>query len=138
MAARVRLSGIQSAEADHEINVNGLRVAWTWTLPPGANEATPLVHDGVMFVHGFGDSIQALDAATGDLLWQYSRELPKGLNPSVKRNIAIYGNKVYLGTSDVHVVALDAKTGKVAWTRRSLQAKASNSPAGRWSQKTRS
>ncbi len=96
-------------------NVNNLRVAWTWTLPQGANEATPLVHDGVMFVHGFGDSIQALDAATGDLLWQYSRELPKGLNPSVKRNIAIYGNKVYLGTSDVHVVALDAKTGQVAW-----------------------
>ena len=96
-------------------NVNNLRVAWTWTLPPGANEATPLVHDGVMFVHGFGDNIQALDAATGDLLWQYSRELPKGLNPSVKRNIAIYGNKVYVGTSDVHVVALDAKTGKVAW-----------------------
>jgi alcohol dehydrogenase (cytochrome c) len=96
-------------------NVNNLRVAWTWTLPPGANEATPLVHDGVMLVHGFGDSIQALDAATGDLLWQYSRELPKGLNPSVKRNIAIHGSKVYLGTSDVHVVALDVKSGKVAW-----------------------
>jgi alcohol dehydrogenase (cytochrome c) len=96
-------------------NVSNLRVAWTWTLPPGANEATPLVHDGVMLVHGFGDNIQALDAATGDLLWQYSRELPKGLNPSVKRNIAIYGNKVYLGTSDVHVVALDVRTGRVAW-----------------------
>ena len=98
-------------------NVNNLRVAWTWTLPPGANEATPLVHDGVMLVHGFGDSIQALDAATADLLWQYSRDLPKGLNPSVKRNIAIYGNQVYLGTSDVHIVALDVKSGKVAWDR---------------------
>ncbi len=96
-------------------NVSNLHVAWTWTLPPGANEATPLVHDGVMLVHGFGDSIQALDAATGDLLWQYSRELAKGLNPSVKRNISIYGSKVYLGTSDVHVVALDVKSGKVAW-----------------------
>lgn len=96
-------------------NVSNLHVVWTWTLPPGANEATPLVHDGVMLVHGFGDSIQALDAATGDPLWQYSRERPKGLNPSVKRNIAIYGSKVYLGTSDVHVVALDGKSGKVAW-----------------------
>ena len=96
-------------------NVNNLHLAWTWTLPPGANEATPLVHDGVMLVHGFGDTIQALDAATGDLLWQYSRQLPAGLNPSVKRNIAIYGTKVYLGTSDVHVVALEVKTGKVAW-----------------------
>lgn len=96
-------------------NVNNLRVAWTWTLPPGANEVTPLVHDGVMLVHGFGDTIQALNAATGDLLWQYSRDLPEGSMPSVKRNISIYGDKVYLGTSDVHVVALDVKTGKVAW-----------------------
>jgi len=96
-------------------NVNKLRVAWTWTLPPGANEVTPLVHDGVMFVQGFGDKVQALDAATGDLLGQYARQLPDGTNPKVKRNIAIYGNKVYLGTTDVHVVALDVKTGKVAW-----------------------
>jgi alcohol dehydrogenase (cytochrome c) len=96
-------------------NISNLRVAWTWTLPRGANEATPLVHDGVMLVHGFGDRIQALDAATGDLLWQYSRQLPAASRPTVKRNIAIYGNKVYLGTSDVHVVALDVKTGKVAW-----------------------
>jgi len=57
-------------------NVNTLRVAWTWTLSPGANEATPLVHDGVMFLHSPGDKLEALDAATGDLLWQYARILP--------------------------------------------------------------
>jgi alcohol dehydrogenase (cytochrome c) len=96
-------------------NVGGLRVAWTWSLPNGPNEATPLVHDGVIFVHSFGDKVQALDAATGDLIWQYSRQLPKDLQPSVKRNIALYGDRVYLGTSDVHMVALDAKTGKVIW-----------------------
>ncbi len=45
-------------------NVNNLRVAWTWTLSPGANEATPLVHDGVMFLHSPGDKLEALDAAT--------------------------------------------------------------------------
>jgi alcohol dehydrogenase (cytochrome c) len=56
-------------------------------------------------------------AATGDLLWQYSRHLPAGTTPSVKRSIAIYGNKVYLGTSDVHLVALDVKTGQVAWDK---------------------
>ena len=96
-------------------NVNDLRMAWTWTLPNGANEATPLIHDGVMFVHGFGDKVQALDATNGDLLWQYSRQLPNEVQASVKRNISIYGDKVYLATSDVHMVALDAKTGKVAW-----------------------
>jgi alcohol dehydrogenase (cytochrome c) len=96
-------------------NVNNLRVAWTWTLSPGANEATPLVHDGVMFLHSPGDKLEALDAATGDLLWQYARILPPGVNASNKRMISIYGNKVYMGTSDIHVVALDVKTGRVVW-----------------------
>lgn len=96
-------------------NVNNLRVAWTWTLSPGSNEATPLVHDGVMFLHSPGDKLEALDAATGDLLWQYARILPPGVNAGNKRMISIYGNKVYMGTSDVHVVALDAKTGRVVW-----------------------
>jgi alcohol dehydrogenase (cytochrome c) len=96
-------------------NVNNLRVAWTWTLSPGSNEGTPIVHDGVMFLHSPGDKLEALDAATGDLLWQYARILPPGVNAGNKRAIAIYGNKVYMGTSDVHVVALDVKTGRVVW-----------------------
>ena len=96
-------------------NVNNLRVAWTWTLSPGANEATPIVHDGVMFLHSPGDKLQALDAATGDVLWQYARILPPGVNAGNKRVLSIYGNKVYMGTSDVHVVALDVKTGRVVW-----------------------
>lgn len=96
-------------------NVASLRVAWSWSLPNGPNEATPLVHDGVIFVHGYGDKVQALDAKTGDLLWQYSRELPEKLPPSVKRNLSIYGNKLFVPTSDVHMVALDVKTGEVIW-----------------------
>ncbi len=96
-------------------NVGQLRVAWSWSLPNGPNESTPLVHDGVMFVHAFGDNVQALDARTGDLLWQYARELPQDARPSVKRNIALYGDKLYAETSDVHVVALDIRTGAVVW-----------------------
>ena len=96
-------------------NVGDLRVAWTWSLPPGPNEATPIAHDGVLFVHGFGDHLQALDAATGDLLWQYSRRLPTGVAPSLKRGISIYGDRLYVPTSDAHVVALDVKTGSVVW-----------------------
>jgi len=98
-------------------NVGELRVAWSWSLPNGPNEATPLVHDGVMFVHSYGDKVQALDAATGDLLWQYSRRLPAGIGPSVKRSISIYGGRLYMPTSDAHVVALDARTGRVVWDR---------------------
>jgi PQQ-dependent dehydrogenase (methanol/ethanol family) len=98
-------------------NIAEMRPAWVWSLPPGPNEATPLFHDGVLFVHGFGDKLQALDAVTGDLLWQYSHRLPQGQNTSVKRHIALYGDKVYMATSDVRLIALDVKTGRVAWDR---------------------
>ena len=73
------------------------------------------MHDGVIYVHSFGDHVQALDAATGDELWHYARELPSTFRPTVKRNMALYGDKLYVGTSDVHVVALDVKTGAVVW-----------------------
>ncbi len=98
-------------------NVAGLQVAWAWSLPNGPNEATPLVHDGVLFVHSYGDRVQALDAATGDLLWQYSRRLPKGSAPGVKRAISIYGDRLFVPTSDSHVVALDVRTGTVVWDK---------------------
>ncbi len=96
-------------------NIAALRVAWTWSLPNGPNEATPLVHDGVIFVHSYGDKVQALDAATGDLLWQYSRQLPQGARAAVKKSMALHDNRLFVGTSDVHMVALDVKTGGVIW-----------------------
>ena len=96
-------------------NVSGLRVAWSWTLPPGSSESTPLVHDGVMFVQGSNDRVQALDARTGDLLWQDERRLPQGVAGSFKRGLALHGNRLYMATSDVHVIALDAKTGLLVW-----------------------
>jgi alcohol dehydrogenase (cytochrome c) len=96
-------------------NVGTLRAAWSWALPNGPNESTPLFHDGVLFVHAYGDKVQAIDAATGDLLWTYSRRLPMGTSPTVKRAIALYGENVYMGTSDTHIVALNAKTGRVVW-----------------------
>jgi alcohol dehydrogenase (cytochrome c) len=111
-------------------NVNNLRVAWTWTLSPGANEGTPLVHDGVMFLHSPGDKLQALDAATGDLLWQYARILPPGVNAGNKRAISIYGNKVYMATSDVHAVALDVKTGRVVWDQPLVEERGFNLSGG--------
>jgi alcohol dehydrogenase (cytochrome c) len=98
-------------------NVRDLRLVWSWSLPAGSNEAIPLVHDGVMFTYGFGDVVQALDAATGDLLWQYTHTLEEGAPLTQKRAIGLYGNRVYLGTSDAHVVALDAATGEPIWDR---------------------
>lgn len=98
-------------------NVKELQLDWSMALPPGPNESTPLYHDGVLFVHSFGDHVQAFDAVTGTQLWHYHRQLPDAAPPTFKRAIALYGDKVYLGTSDLNVVALDAKTGSVVWDR---------------------
>ena len=98
-------------------NVRKLQLDWSISLPPGANESTPLYHDGVLFVQSFKDNVQAFDALSGRELWHYERHLPEAAPPTFKKSIALYGDRVYLGTSDLHVVALDAKTGKVAWDR---------------------
>jgi alcohol dehydrogenase (cytochrome c) len=101
-------------------NVKNLKVAWTWSLTNGATETTPIVHDGVLFIFNYADKIQALDAASGDLIWEYKRDLPaklvaEGGNNLAKRNMAIYEDKLIVAMSDAHLVALDAKTGKLIW-----------------------
>jgi alcohol dehydrogenase (cytochrome c) len=102
-------------------NVKRLRQAWSWVLPQSSNEITPLVHDGVMFVYS-GAAIQALDAASGDLLWQYTRSLPSGLGfgASHGKALAIYEDKLFSSTADGHMVALDFRTGKVVWDQEVL------------------
>jgi alcohol dehydrogenase (cytochrome c) len=99
-------------------NVAGLRLAWSFNLAPGPNAATPLVHDGVIFVYSYRDQVDALNAATGDVLWTYKREQPAAamsLPTRVKRNMALYGDLLYLGTGDNKVIALNAKTGELVW-----------------------
>ncbi len=97
-------------------NVDRLRLAWTWSLPAGANMMTPIVHDGVMFAYSSGDVLQAIDATTGDLLWGYQRELElPERQPDSKKGVAIYQDLVIVATSDVHLLALEAKTGRVVW-----------------------
>jgi alcohol dehydrogenase (cytochrome c) len=98
-------------------NVKKLTPAWSLALPPGANTSEPLVHDGVLFVWSYNDNIQALDAKTGQELWHYGRRLPQGQALRAKRNFALWGDKLFAATSDAHVVALDVKTGRVAWDR---------------------
>jgi alcohol dehydrogenase (cytochrome c) len=90
-------------------NVDRLQPAWTRQLAPGPNEITPLVHDGVLYVASSG-RVEALDAATGDQLWQYVRPGRNG----IARNIAISGELVYYAAA-TSIVALDMRTGKVVW-----------------------
>ena len=108
-------SGFSPLTQISKSTVKNLAQVWSWTLPVGPAETTPIVHDGVLFVFGYRDIVQAFNAATGDLLWQYTRRLPQGSGPSVKRAIAIYGNRLYTGTSDGHMIALDVKTGNLVW-----------------------
>ncbi|MDP7339514.1 MAG: PQQ-binding-like beta-propeller repeat protein, partial [Vicinamibacterales bacterium] len=99
-------------------NVHRLQLVWAWQLGPGANQATPLVYDGVMYIANPQNIIQAVDAVTGDRVWQYNREFETEEDEVVSRrsrSIAIYGDKIYLNTSDAHIVALDVGTGAVAW-----------------------
>ena len=98
-------------------NVNNLRLSWSRGLPLSADEITPLVHDGVIFIES-GNAVQALDGVTGDLLWQYLRPLPDPLlngRDSVMRGLAIYQDKLYAPTADGHIIALDVKSGKLIW-----------------------
>ena len=102
-------------------NVHQLQLVWAWQLGPGNSQPTPLVHDGVMYIPNPGNIVQAVDAVTGDRLWQYTRERrtrpdrPDAPPSRGSRSIAIYGDKIYLNTSDAHIVALDVATGEVAW-----------------------
>jgi len=99
-------------------NVSNLQMAWGWSLPTGANMMTPIVHDGVLFAYSFGDVVQALDAATGELLWGFQRELEPGRVPDSKKGVAIYDNKLIIPTSDMHLIALDVKTGQPLWDHK--------------------
>ena len=103
-------------------NVGRLRLTWSWSLGEGSQQTTPLVYDGILYIANPGEIVQALDAATGELLWEYRRDAPYPDNRSggppagrPHRNIAIYQDKIYLNTADAHVIAIDARTGEPVW-----------------------
>jgi alcohol dehydrogenase (cytochrome c) len=111
--------GYSPLDQINKANVKNLQLVWSRAMEPGTNEATPLIYNGVMYLGNPGDVVQAIDAATGDLLWEYRHPLPEGSPPNSlgqrKRSIALYGDQVYFVTWDNSVVSLDARTGEVAW-----------------------
>ena len=103
-------------------NVGRLRMVWSRGLGPGLQQGTPLVHDGVMYMPNPRDVIQAIDAATGDIRWEYRRDWPDDLGDymlgaltDINRNLAIYGTRIIDTSGDDYVFALDAATGELAW-----------------------
>lgn len=98
-------------------NVDELRLAWVLAMADGSNQVTPLVHDGIMYLTHPGNMIQAVAADTGDVIWEYRYEFPaeaRTLGGPV-RNIAIYGDKLFLATYDAAIVAIDARSGEEVW-----------------------
>lgn len=103
-------------------NVGTLGLHWFADLDTArGQEATPIVFDGVLYVSTAWSKVLAFDAATGAPLWSYDPEVPretlvKACCDAVNRGVAIWGGKIFVGTLDGRLVALDAKTGKPVWT----------------------
>lgn len=102
-------------------NVQNLRMAWSLKLDPSANEIAPLAHEGVLFLYS-GNALEAIEGATGRKLWRYQRtdaagrELAGRQNSRV-RSIALFGHALFLPTADGHVLAIDARNGRLLWNR---------------------
>ncbi len=104
-------------------NVGQLGLAWHADLDTTrGQEATPLMHDGVLYISTAWSKVKAYDASTGALKWAYDPEVPpetliRACCDAVNRGVALYGEKLYVGTLDGRLVALDQKTGKVEWSK---------------------
>jgi alcohol dehydrogenase (cytochrome c) len=97
-------------------NVKELRLEWAWTMNQGgANETTPIVHGGIIFLANTGNIVQALDARTGELIWENRIGPDATVAYYGNRSLALYADRVFIATSDAYLYALDARTGKIVW-----------------------
>jgi alcohol dehydrogenase (cytochrome c) len=98
-------------------NVEQLGLAWVIAMRDGSNQGTPLVHDGIMYLTHPQNVIQALDAASGDVIWEYANSYAAGSQTlgGPTRSIAIYGDSLFMATYDAAIVAIDARTGEERW-----------------------
>lgn len=105
----------------HAGNVETLGLAWAEKLDVDmGNEATPIVVDGVMYTTSAWSIVYALDAATGERLWTYDPKVPlehlsQGCCGPVNRGVAVWNGKVYVGSFDGRLIALDAESGEPVW-----------------------
>ena len=97
-------------------NVKDLQLAWVWPMNEGpSNEPSPLVHNGVMYLNNTMNIVQALEARTGNLIWENHVGPNASIGIAAMRNMAIYQDKVFVATTDARLLALDARTGKTVW-----------------------
>ena len=97
-------------------NVHDLKLAWVWAMnDTGANQTTPIVHNGIMYLASPSNIVQALDAKTGNLIWETRVGPDQAPGYGGIRSIAIAQDKIFLPTSNAHMVALSARTGDILW-----------------------
>jgi alcohol dehydrogenase (cytochrome c) len=97
-------------------NVKGLQLAWVWAMNDGgANEPTPIVHDGIIYLTNTSNTLQAVDGLTGELIWENRIGPESRVAYGATRTLAIYDDKLLLTTADSRLYAVDARTGKIAW-----------------------
>ena len=97
-------------------NVKNLTLKWAWNMNEGgASQVTPIVHAGTMFLSNTSNTVQALDARTGELIWENRIGPVSKIAYGGTRSLAIYHDKVYVATTDAMIHALDARTGKIVW-----------------------
>ncbi len=105
----------------HDGNVAELGLAWTYAIGSTRGvEATPIVHDGVMYATGSWSVVFALDARTGRELWRFDPKVPgeagaRACCDVVNRGVALYAGRVYVGALDGRLIALDARSGARVW-----------------------
>jgi alcohol dehydrogenase (cytochrome c) len=110
-------------------NVSQLRLAWTRGMAPGQTESIPLVYNGVMYVVIPGAAVEALDATTGDQLWEYKRKVPTNVALSARtKNLAIYDDIIVYTAPDSYVVGLDARTGELRWESKAEESGHTSGP----------
>jgi len=103
------------AQITHD-NVKDLQLQWVWAMNEGgASEPMPLVHNGILYLANTGNIVQALDAKTGELIWENHVGPNAIIGMAAMRNIAIYQDKIFFPTNDARLVALDARTGRKVW-----------------------
>ena len=98
-------------------NVSRLSMSWSMAMHEGSNQPTPLVRDGVMFLTHAHNKIQAIEAGTGELIWEYQYAFPPAskMLGGPTRNIALWQDRLFLTTYDAAIVAIDATTGAELW-----------------------
>lgn len=97
-------------------NASDLRMVWSWAMQDGStigNAPAPIVHSGVLYVNNSGEVLQALDAKTGELIWE--NRYGTNATAAAGRGIAIYGDNIIVPTGDAHLIAINARNGKLVW-----------------------